>query len=280
MLAEALVAVIGGALTLFSPCSALLLPAFFAYAFAGTGRVLVRTAIFFLGLLSLLVPLGLGAGALGGLLLTRRTELTLVAGAVLIVIGAYQLAAGGLRLPGSDRLAQTQAGLTGDSLLSTFLLGAVYAFGGFCAGPILGGVLTIAASTGGAPTAAILLGLYGAGMVLPLLVLSLAWGRVEEPVRRILVRREVAIGPLRRPLSIVISSGLFIGLGVMFAASQGGNALAPLYAALDADRLLLEAESSIRRAVVALPPLAWVAIGAVVLSAFGWWVRRSRGASS
>lgn len=265
MLIEALVAFVGGALTLLSPCSALLLPAFFAYAFAGPGRVLARTGVFFAGLLTFLVPLGLGAGAVGGLLLTRRPELTMVAGLLLVVIGVYQLAVGGFQLPGADRAARFRAGLSGESVLSTYLLGAVYGFGGFCAGPILGGVLTIAASSGGAAPAALLLTVYGAGMVLPLLVLALAWPRLEAPVRSRLVQREIGLGPLRRPLSTVISSLLFIGLGIAFAISQGANALGPLYAALDADAFLLRAEASVRAAVTALPETVWLMILVLLL---------------
>lgn len=275
MLIEALVAFAGGALTLFSPCSALLLPAFFAYAFAEPGRIVVRTGIFSLGLLSLLVPLGIGAGALGGVLVTRRAELTLVAGLVLVVIGVYQLAVGGFRLPGVDRLAQRSAALTGESALSTYLLGAVYGFGGFCAGPILGGVLTIAASSGGAAPAAALLTAYGAGMMVPLLVMALAWRRLEAPLRRGLVRRDIVLAGLRRPLTTVVSSLLFIGLGIVFAVSQGANALAPLYAALDADSFLLAAESAVRRALTAVPAAGWAATaGALLLLAVGWWAVR------
>ena len=60
---EAVVAFAGGLLALLSPCSALLLPAFFAYAFGSTGRLVTRTVIFYAGLIAVLVPVGLGLGA-------------------------------------------------------------------------------------------------------------------------------------------------------------------------------------------------------------------------
>ncbi|BAS07616.1 biogenesis protein [Arthrobacter sp. Hiyo4] len=58
-------AFLGGILTLLSPCSALLLPAFFAYAFSTKTRLVARTALFYLGLLSTLVPLGCLPGRWG-----------------------------------------------------------------------------------------------------------------------------------------------------------------------------------------------------------------------
>ena len=76
---EVVVAFAGGILALLSPCSALLLPAFFAYAFPSRGKLLLRTGVFYLGLLTLFLPLGLGLGALGSLFLERRSELSIVA---------------------------------------------------------------------------------------------------------------------------------------------------------------------------------------------------------
>ena len=279
MLAQAAVAFAGGALTLLSPCSALLLPAFFAYAFAAPGRLLARTAIFLAGLLTFLVPLGLGVGALGGLLLVRRAELTAAAGVLLVVIGVYQVAVGGFSLPGTDRLQRAGAGLSGDSVLSTYLLGVVYGFGGFCAGPILGGVLTIAATAGGAAAGAALLAMYGLGMALPLLLLALAWRSIEGPLRRGLVRRVVRVGPLRRPLTTVISSLLFIGLGLSFALTEGSNAVAPLYAALDADSRALAIETLVRDLLTAVPEPVWFAtlMVAALLFAAVWRGRRRGG---
>ena len=51
-----LAAFLGGLLALLSPCSALLLPSFFAYAFTGRGRLLAHTGVFYLGLAATLVP--------------------------------------------------------------------------------------------------------------------------------------------------------------------------------------------------------------------------------
>ena len=280
MIAEALIAFAGGALTLISPCSALLLPAFFAYAFASPGRLLARTGIFLAGLLTVLVPLGLGVGAVGSLVLTRRAEVTAVAGLLLVAIGLYQLVVGGFSIPVSGPLERARAGLSSDSILSTYLLGGVYALGGFCAGPILGGVLTIAAASGGPLPGAILLAIYGAGMALPVFILALVWTRVERRLRDGIVRREVRFGSVGRPLGTVVSSLLFIGLGLMFIVTQGANALAPLYGAIDADGFLLDAESAIRSVVRAVPEGVLMA---VVLGTTGlviWWRRGRPGTSA
>src|SRR5699024_11251439 len=65
-------AFIGGILALLSPCGALLLPAFFASSVGGGLRLAAHGLVFFTGLLVVLVPLGLWAGAVGTLFVSYR----------------------------------------------------------------------------------------------------------------------------------------------------------------------------------------------------------------
>ncbi|WP_051259343.1 cytochrome c biogenesis CcdA family protein [Schaalia suimastitidis] len=87
----ALAALLGGALTLFAPCSALLLPAFFAHAFAERRTLIVRTVLFWCGLLTTLVPLGVMAGSLGAYLRTWEQQIAVGAGTLIILLGVAQI---------------------------------------------------------------------------------------------------------------------------------------------------------------------------------------------
>jgi cytochrome c biogenesis protein CcdA len=272
---EAIVAFAGGVLSLLSPCSALLLPAFFAYAFPSRGALLARTGVFYLGLLTLFIPLGLGIGAVGSLFLERRAELSLVAGLLLIAIGGYQLAVGGFELPGAGRLQGRRFGASGESLTATYALGLVYGVGGFCSGPLLGGVLTIAGSSGGAATGALLLAIFAAGMAAPLFVLALAWDRLGDAGRGRLRGREIQLGPIRRHVTVVVSSLLFMALGLAFIVFQGGNALGGLYETVGAADLALAVESAVRRLALGAP-LALVAIVVLPLALVAGLAVRSR----
>lgn len=69
-------ALLGGVLPLLSPCSVILLPAFFAYAFEDVGRVLARIGALLLGLLTTLVPLDVLASTLGALVSEHRIAVT------------------------------------------------------------------------------------------------------------------------------------------------------------------------------------------------------------
>ncbi|MES2209297.1 MAG: cytochrome c biogenesis CcdA family protein [Chloroflexota bacterium] len=272
---EPFVAFTGGVLSLLSPCSALLLPAFFAYAFPSRGALLLRTVVFYLGLVTLFVPLGLGLGALGSVFLERRAELSFVAGALLIGIGAYQLAVGGFEVPGAARLQGGRFAVSGESLTATYILGIVYGVGGFCSGPLLGGVLTIAGTSGGAVAGAGLLAIFAAGMATPLFLLALLWDRIGVGGRARLRGREIQVGPFRRHVTVVISSVLFMVLGAAFIAFQGGNALSGLYESLGAPDIALEIESGVRR-LAAQSPLILVALVVVPVIGLGVVAARSR----
>ncbi|MDY6870158.1 MAG: cytochrome c biogenesis protein CcdA, partial [Actinomycetota bacterium] len=75
-------AFLGGLASLLSPCSALLLPSFFAYAFDRLGLLVRRTVAFWAGLCLVLVPLGAGVGAVGDAVTRHRTEVTVIGGIV------------------------------------------------------------------------------------------------------------------------------------------------------------------------------------------------------
>ncbi len=91
-----LAAFFGGVLSLLSPCSALLLPAFFAYAFGGRGELVGRPGLFYLGLAATLVPLGMGVSAVSALFYGQRGTLIMVSGLLLVGFGVLQILGRGL----------------------------------------------------------------------------------------------------------------------------------------------------------------------------------------
>ena len=208
-------AFIGGLLTLLSPCSALLLPAFFAYAFSTPTRLVLRTGIFYLGLLSTLVPLGVFAGVFGSLITQHRDVLISVAAGLVILVGLAQIV--GVHIPAFSRTV-AQAG---SSRLSVFVLGAVYGVAGVCTGPILGSILTISAVGGNALYGGILLAIYALGMAVPLFVLALFWDRLGIAGRQWLRPRRLTIGRWSNSSTTVLAGLLSLGIGILLLATNG-----------------------------------------------------------
>lgn len=218
-----LTAFLGGALALLSPCGALLLPGFFASTVTTRAGLVPHALVFYLGLALTLVPLGLGVGALGSLLAGHHTLLVTVTSVLLVVLGAaHALGFGfdlGRLLPGFERLQQSSA--QGRGFGRTLLLGAVGGVAGFCAGPILGAVLTLAMGQGSTVIAGLLLAIYGAGMVVPLMVLAAVWHRLGARGRSRLRGRELTLLGRRLHTTTFATGLLIIALGVLFWTTNG-----------------------------------------------------------
>jgi cytochrome c biogenesis protein CcdA len=215
-----LAAFLGGVLTLLSPCGALLLPSFFAYAFDRPGVLLARTGVFYAGLAAVMVPLGTGAAFASQWLLPNQERLIVGAGWLLIVLGVAAALGLGRFLPNLAGRAQARVE-GGTSPVAVFGLGAVYGVAGSCAGPILGAVLTIAALDGRPAYGAALLAVYALGMTAPLFLLAGLWERFELSRRGWLRGRSLHVGRLELHTTSLVTGGLFVAIGAWLVASGG-----------------------------------------------------------
>ena len=256
-------AFLGGVAALFSPCAAMLLPAFFAYAFGRSAVTLVsRTALFYLGLLLTLVPLGIGAGVLGGLLTTHRGAVAAVGGVALIIFGLLTVLGVPLPIPGLKSEHDPRG------LLGAVALGATYGLAGACTGPLLGAVLTMAAVGGSAIRGALLLAVFGAGMVVPLVVLAGVWDRFRLGER--LRPRPVTVGPFTTSVVGIVSGLLFVVVGVLFLTTDATSALRHLDAGAQ-----FRLESWLAEVGCRVPDLVVLGLVVAGVAIIGWrWIRR------
>lgn len=176
-----------GLLSVLSPCVLPLMPAYLSMVSGvsveelregGTRaglrrRVLLASGGFVAGFSTVFVLLGASASAIGRSLQGLRyglfgleISLAQVAGVVLVVMGLHLL--GVLRIPLLYREARYHGGGAPKSILGTFAIGAAFGFGWSpCIGPILGGILTVAAGRDTVHEGMLLLAVYAAGLGLP-----------------------------------------------------------------------------------------------------------------
>lgn len=215
-------AFLGGLLALLSPCSALLLPAFFAYSVDGRARLVARTGVFYAGLATTLVPLGAAGSLAGRLFYGHRDLLVAVGGWLIVVLGVLQILGLGFA---SRRMSEAGGRIRPTTAFSVYALGLVYGLAGFCAGPILGSVLTVAALSGSPAYGGLLLAVYALGMAVPLFVLALLWDRYDLGRRRWLRGRAIRLGSLELHSTSLLSGLFFIALGTLFLVFDGTTAL-------------------------------------------------------
>jgi len=262
----------GGVLAVLTPCAALLLPAFFASTVGAGPRLLLHGGVFYAGLLLVLVPLGVGAGALGTLFVTYRQSIVLFASILLVALGIAQLLGLGFDparlLPGGQQLQSRAASKTG--LAKTLLLGAAGGIAGFCAGPILGAVLTLAAARGDVISAGLLLALYGAGMVVPMFIIAALWRRLGTRGQRALRGRPVRVLGRELHTTSIITGMLIIAVGGLFWTTNG------LVGAPELLPLSAQAWLQGSAAVLANPVLDVAVVLAVAASIITIWALRRR----
>jgi len=212
---------VAGLLTFASPCVLPLVPVYLSVLaeasvddLKGGMRAMhaLRAALAFsLGLAVVFVVLGLAASAVGSALVAHRTLLLQLGGLVVMLFGLKAL--GLLRVPWLERDVRPLLGRVGEgsSLVSALVLGAAFALGWTpCVGPVLGSVLTYAASQrAGLVAGAVDLGVFAAGVTLPLIViaafapLALHWhSRLLPHLRKL----EVATGVLLVAVGLLLNT--------------------------------------------------------------------------
>lgn len=269
-------ALAAGTLSLLSPCSALLLPSFFAYAFSSRRALLARTTAFYVGLALVLVPLGTGTAAASSIMYGHRAQLILVAGWVIIGMGTVQLVGGGFRLPFTARLQTwaTSRGAGHGGYLSTVALGAVYGLAGFCSGPVLGAILTMASTQGSKTLGGLLLAVYALGMALPLFVLAWFWDRFHLGQRSWIRGKALRLGRFEVHTTSLVSGLLFIVIGALFLRYDGTAGLTGSLGLADTTGAEASAQESISQLTGSIP--TWVFPLAIAFAAAGVAVFRFR----
>ncbi len=184
------VAFVGGIVTFLSPCILPLVPVYLANI-AGASvltsdlpdrrRIFLHTISFIVGFSLVFTALGASLGLLGA---TAPPEvLEKVAGALLITFGIFLIAA--TKVPWLNyekRLDFARAKGTG--YLRSLLIGVIFSLGWIpCVGPILGGILALAASSQTAWQGVYLLLAYCLGLGLPFIAVGLALGAASRYIR-------------------------------------------------------------------------------------------------
>lgn len=176
-----------GLLTFASPCVLPLIPVYLAALAGGSvggvkrGRLLLLASSFALGLSVVFIALGALASTVGAVIAEHRTSLEIASGVLMLLFGLRAL--GVLRVhalgvearPGLDKVRDAS------TLAGSFLFGAAFALGWSpCIGPVLASVLSFAASsTGSAWEGGGYLGIYAAGISVPLVAAAAAASHVQ-----------------------------------------------------------------------------------------------------
>ena len=183
------VAFIAGLLSFLSPCVLPLIPGYISFLSGLSLEELqsglhrrkilkkaVLTSVFFVaGFSVVFVSLGASASLVGKFLALHLKILTRISGILIVILGLHLLGVlkvGGLNLERRLKVTRHAGGLCG-----AFLTGLAFAFGWTpCIGPILAGILTLAATQKTVVKGVYLLAVYSAGLGIPFIITGFSVG--------------------------------------------------------------------------------------------------------
>jgi cytochrome c-type biogenesis protein len=219
------IAFVAGVVSFLSPCVLPLVPGYISMlsgesieelkAGAGPGlmaRILRNSLAFVVGFSVVFISLGASATAVGNFLVARRTIFNIVAGIVIIVFGLHLT--GLVKIPLLYREARVNTGAPRRGLGGSFLLGFAFAFGWTpCIGPILTGILALAATRETVLQGMFLLGIYSAGLAIPFVLTGVGLGQFMK-----------FYSGFRKHLQVVevFSGVLLIAIGFLMAFNRLG----------------------------------------------------------
>lgn len=224
------IAFLAGLVSFVSPCVLPLVPAYLSLltgesledlkaetAAAARLATLAHAVAFVLGFSIVFVLLGLTASAIGGVLNERRTLISQVGGVLVVVLGLHMM--GMIRIP--FLMMDSRKHLQHDrrTFWTSLVVGMAFAAGWSpCIGPILTGILAIAAEERNGE-AALLLSSYSLGLAVPFLVTAVAIGAVLPAfnrIKRFLPSIEFAAGVVLIAVGLVLVNNAFLNVAGWF----------------------------------------------------------------
>ena len=217
------VAFLAGVLSFLSPCVLPLVPGYISFLSGisleelkrgDVGRRVVHKAglmsiSFVIGFSVVFVALGASASFVGKFLARHMEVITKIAGIIVVVLGLHLVGILKIRQLNYEKRLQVKSFSPG--FFGAFVIGFAFAFGWTpCIGPILGSILTIAATQDTLVEGMLLLSVYSLGLGIPFIITGFAVGafmRFFERYRRFIRWGEVIAGLLLIAVGVLIFFG-------------------------------------------------------------------------
>ncbi len=273
-------AFLAGVAALFAPCCiTVLLPAYLASIFKEKRTVFLMTFVFFLGLLTIFLPLGLGFAGLGKFLTRNHTWVFIGGSIIMFALGTMILLGKHISLP--VHLPSTKITNTG----SVYLLGIFSGIATVCCAPVLAGTLTLSVLPGSVLWGGVYAVVYVLGMVIPLFVIAFFLDETHA-IKKLKIFRATmsySIGARQVHLRIadLISGFTFLLMGVVTVIvaiknPSGGMVFSGSALQTAVNITASQITDALSRTSGSVPAFAWlIAVGLIILGIVVYAWKRS-----
>ncbi|MBI2592314.1 hypothetical protein HYW36_02440 [Candidatus Saccharibacteria bacterium] len=269
--ASLLTAFIAGMAALFAPCCiGVLLPAYLASIFKTKTKIFLMTFVYFLGLLSIFLPLGLGVASLGSFFNDNHGLFFAIGGAFMLLLGFSMILGKSIMLPihVHPRLQKYDFG-------SIYVLGLFSGVATTCCAPVLAGVLALSVLPGSIWLGGLYALTFVVGMVVPLFIMAALLDRSQVLDKFRSLKRTVSYHLLGRQiktsLSHLIAGSIFTVFGLFILIYERANP--DVFSAgyqLDINLLAARITRYISREAQALPEFVWALLFMAIFAAIAY----------
>jgi cytochrome c biogenesis protein CcdA len=257
--ASLITAFLAGVAALFAPCCVgVLLPSYLASIFKSRTKIFLMTFMYYLGLLTIFLPLGLGFSSLGGLFRDFHTPLFIVGGAFMLILGLTMVLGKSFMLPiHVDPTIKKQHGLA-----AFYVLGIFSGIATSCCAPVLAGVMALSFLPGSIFAGAAYSLAFVTGMVVPLFIVALAVDRTKVMDKLTVLRKRVSYKLFGHEISVFLShlvSGILyilVGAVILLFESSGPEAFANSYQ-ININLITASVTQTVTEATKSVPDFVW-----------------------
>ncbi len=260
--ASFIAAFVAGMAALFAPCCiTVLLPAYLGSIFKQRRTIFLMTFVFFLGLLLVFLPLGLGVAALGQLFIQYHNLIFTVGGLFMLFLGAFILLGRHFSLPNP-----IHSNIKVTSASSVFALGIFSGFATLCCAPVLAGVLALSILPGSIFWGGMYSFAYALGMITPLFFLAYFLDKIDFTKKFWAFKKQISYSFLGKKINLTIAniiSGLtFLSIGIIILYLTQTNQLAMNGSAYQAtiNSYMFNLTNFLNQSLGQIPAVVWPAI--------------------
>jgi len=270
--ASLITAFLAGGAALFAPCCiGVLLPSYLASIFRTKTKIFLMTFIYFLGLLTIFLPLGLGVASLGRLFSAYHSVIFVVGGLFMIALGLSLVLGKSMMIPlhVKPKLGKQHG------FWSLYVLGIFSGIATSCCAPVLAGVLALSLLPGSLALGAVYSLAFVMGMVVPLFILAMFIDRSKVLERFNSLKRRVHYSLFGHEVSVfishLVSGGLYIAVGLVILAFErrGPEAFGSDYQ-LNINLWTAQITRSVSRVTDQVPQLVWVVFFISIFALIAW----------
>lgn len=212
--ASFITAFIAGMAALFAPCCiGVLLPSYLGSVFKSKTKIFLMTFVYYLGLLTIFMPLGLGVAGLSSFFSRYHSIFFTIGGSFMLLMGVTLLLGKSIMLP-----MKVHPKLQKHDLGSIYVLGIFSGIATTCCAPVLAGVLALSAMPGSLWLGGLYSLTFVTGMVIPLFIMAGLIDKTNISKRFRSLRRRISYRLAGRQVSLSLShlvSGLiFVAFGM------------------------------------------------------------------